>query len=45
MKEGFDPSEYDDFARGQLSAYLTIAHAWLGDLPKARETEAEVFRT
>ena len=45
MKEGFDPSEYVDFARGQLLAYLTIAHARLGDLPKARETEAEVFRT
>ena len=45
MKEGFDPSEYVDFARGQTLAYLTIAYARLGDLPKARETEAEVFRT
>lgn len=45
MKEDFDPSEYVDFARGQTLAYLTIAYARLGDLPKARETEAKVFRT
>lgn len=45
MKEGFDPSEYVDFARGQTLAYLTIAYARMGDLPKARETEAKVFRT
>ena len=45
IKEGFDPSEYVDFARGQTLAYLTIAYARMGDLPKARETEAEVFRT
>ena len=45
MKEGFNPSEYVDFARGQTLAYLTIAYARMGDLLKARETEAEVFRT
>ncbi len=45
MKEDFDPSEYVDFARGQTLAYLTIAYARMGDLPKARETEAEVFST
>ena len=45
MKEGFDPAEYVDFARGQTLAYLTIAYARMDDLPKARETEAEVFRT
>ena len=45
LKEGFDPSEYVDYARGQTLAYLTIAYVRLGDLPKARETEAEVFRT
>ena len=45
MKEGFDPSEYVDYARGQTLAFLTIAYARMGDLQKARETEAEVFRT
>jgi len=45
MKPGFDPTEFVDFARGQTLAYLTIAYALKGDLAKARETEAAVFRT
>lgn len=45
IREGFDPSEYVDFARGQMLAYLTVAYAKMGDLLKAHETEAEVFRT
>ncbi len=45
MEPGFDPSEFVDFARGQTLAYLTIAYSLKGDLAKARETEAAVFRT
>ena len=45
MKEGFDPSEFIDYAKGQTLAYLTIAYARMGDLAKARKTEAAVFRT
>ncbi len=45
MKEGFDPSEFIDYAKGQTLAYLTIAYARMGELAKARKTEAAVFRT
>ena len=45
MNAGFNPSEFVDFARGQTQAYLTIAYALKGDLPKAREAEAAVFKT
>lgn len=44
IDEGFDVADYVDFARGQTLAFLTIAYARQGDLKKARETEAEVFR-
>ena len=57
MLEGFNPTEYVDFARGQILAFLTTAYARLATantdkpalrkqyLQKAQETEAEVFRT
>lgn len=45
MKEGFDPSEFIDYAKGQTLAYLTIAYARMGEFAKARKTEAAVFRT
>ena len=62
MKEGFDPSEFVDFARGQTLAFLTTAYARQYSaakepptemtaaartqlLRKARETEAEMFKT
>ena len=45
MMEGFDPSEFVDFARGQILAYLTVAYARQGNMAEARKTEAEVFRT
>ncbi len=45
MNAGFDPSEFVDFARGQTLAYMTIAYARMGDLPKARKAEEAVFRT
>lgn len=62
MKEGFDPSEFIDLARGQTLAFLTTAYARQYTaaknppmemtqaaraqlLKKARETEAEMFKT
>lgn len=45
LNEGFDPSEFVDYARGQALAYLTIAYARMEDIPKARETMNEVLKT
>lgn len=57
MQEGFDPSEFIDFARGQTLAFLTTAyarqvtqhnttpHISAQYLKKALATEQEVFRT
>lgn len=57
MVEGFDPSEFVDYARGQTLAFLTTAYARLAtahaDNPAQRQhylqqalaTEAEVFAT
>lgn len=44
-REGFDPAEFVDFARGQTLAFLTIAYAEQGDIAKGLEAEEAVFRT
>ena len=44
-KEGFDPAEFVDFARGQTLAFLTIAYAEQRDIAKGLEAEEAVFRT
>ena len=44
-REGFDPAEFVDFARGQTLAFLTIAYAEQGNIAKGLEAEEAVFRT